>query len=211
MLTLLYDKTFPPRSQSQPVIMGNPVRVMSQQGSRLSAKKSASIPPRSANASHADDGMRHFNYNAGQQRLNEIDENDIAGLEKEIDYIIRNQMLGSAALGSQPNIGVAANLNVNKLPKKRMKTAGQGMRAKKNGLLGKKDLMRKANDSNMGNNSLSVTRGKNLKQDLSGSQPIKIAQDKNAHAGIGSLGLSHQSSNGFKHNVFGANTAEIHQ
>ena len=70
--------------------MGNPVRVMSQQGSRLSAKKATSIPPRSANASHADDGMRQFSYNAGQQRLNEIDENDIAGLEKEIDYIIRN-------------------------------------------------------------------------------------------------------------------------
>ena len=91
VLTLLYDKTFPPRSQSQPVIMGNPVRVMSQQGSRLSGKKATSIPSRSANASHAaDEGMRKFSYYGGQQRLNEIDENDIVGLEKEIDYIIRN-------------------------------------------------------------------------------------------------------------------------
>ena len=78
-------------------------------------------------------------------------------------------MLGSAALGSQPNIGVGHNLNPNKLPKKRMKTAGQGTRAKKNGLLGKKDLMRNNNDSGMASNSLRVTRGKNLKTEMSGS------------------------------------------
>lgn len=73
-------------------MMGNPVRVMSQQGSRLSNKKATSIPSRSANASHAaDEGMRKFSYYGGpQQRLNEIDENDIVALEKEIDYVIRN-------------------------------------------------------------------------------------------------------------------------
>lgn len=122
-------------------------------------------------------------------------------------------MLGSAALGSQPNIGVGHNFGGNRLPKKRMKTAGQGTRAKKNGLLGKKDLMRNINDSGlaMGGNSLSATRGKQLRNDLSGGQAMKIAKDKYAHAGIGSLGLSHKSSNGFKHNVFGADTGELHQ
>lgn len=57
-------------------------------------------------------------------------------------------MLGNAAggfTGSQPNIGT--NNNLGKLPKKRTKTAGQGARAKKNGLLGKKDLMRNANEA----------------------------------------------------------------
>ena len=122
-------------------------------------------------------------------------------------------MLGSAAIGSQPNIGVGHNLGGNKLPKKRTKTAGQGTRTKKSGLLGKKDLMRNINDSGlaMGGNSLSATRGKHLKQELSGGQPAKIAKDRHAHAGIGSLGLSHKSSNGFKHNVFGADTEELHQ
>ena len=32
--------------------------------------------------------MRQFNY--GPARIGELDENDIAGLEREIDYIVRN-------------------------------------------------------------------------------------------------------------------------
>lgn len=40
---------------------------------------------------------------------------------------------------------------------------------------------------------------------------IGIPKDKNAHAGIGSLGLSLKSSAGFKQNVFGADTEQIHQ
>lgn len=108
--------------------------------------------------------MRQFSYYGGHQRLNDIDENDIAGLEKEIDFIIRNQMLGSAAgVGSQPNIGFSKNLNGNKLPKKRMKTAGQGARAKKNGLLGKKNLMGNTNDSGPEGSSINVARGKSMK------------------------------------------------
>ena len=39
------------------------------------------------------ESMRQFNYH-GPTRMNELDENDIAGLEKEIDFIVRNYLLG---------------------------------------------------------------------------------------------------------------------
>ena len=71
--------------------------------------------------------MRQFNY--GPARIGELDENDIAGLEREIDYIVRNQLLGNNA--SPPKEYTKNGLpSMGKLPKKRTKTAGMGQRKK---------------------------------------------------------------------------------
>ena len=40
------------------------------------------------------DSIQQFNYD-GQIKLNNLDEHDVVGLEREIDYIIRNSYLGS--------------------------------------------------------------------------------------------------------------------
>ena len=49
---------------------------------------------------HGDnESMRQFNY-YGQTRLENLDEHDVVGLEREIDFIIRN-----SALGTSPNRG----------------------------------------------------------------------------------------------------------
>ena len=79
------------------------------------------------------ESMRQFNY-YGQTRLENLDEHDIVGLEREIDFIIRNSQLagsptrgGTALNGGDYNI---IDINGNKvseehqLPKKRNKTAG---------------------------------------------------------------------------------------
>ena len=72
--------------------------------------------------------MHQFNYH-GPTRMNEIDENDIAGLEKEIDFIIRNQLLANAA--ASPNREFTKSMpSMGKLPKKRTKTAGMQSRKK---------------------------------------------------------------------------------
>ena len=84
VLTLLYDKTFPPRSQSQPVL-APPARVMTTQSNR---RKSTITRNTTQMQSAEQESMRQFNY--GPARIGELDENDIAGLEREIDYIVRN-------------------------------------------------------------------------------------------------------------------------
>jgi len=81
------------------------------------------------------ESMRQFNY-YGKTRLENLDEHDIVGLEREIDFIIRNSHLGN----SPTRGGTAANggdyiehiVDVNGevvtgpqgLPRKRNKTAG---------------------------------------------------------------------------------------
>ena len=67
MLTLLYDKTFPPRSQSQ-----------------------ANKPLANMQGTTQTESMRQFNYfNRMQQEDPDYDENDVQMLEKEIDNVIR--------------------------------------------------------------------------------------------------------------------------
>ena len=41
------------------------------------------------------ESMRQFNY-YGQTRLENLDEHDVVGLEREIDFIIRNSALGNS-------------------------------------------------------------------------------------------------------------------
>lgn len=90
--------------------------------------------------------MRQFNY-YGQTRLESLDENDVDGLKREIDFIIKNQLLGFSP--APPKVPGERNgmqdLGEQSLPKKRTKTAGgQGTGArgrKKSSLLGKKNLM----------------------------------------------------------------------
>lgn len=48
------------------------------------------------------ESMRQFNY-YGQTRLENLDEHDVVGLEREIDFIIRN-----SALGNSPHRGQTA-------------------------------------------------------------------------------------------------------
>lgn len=55
------------------------------------------------------DSIQQFNYD-GQIKLNNIDEHDVVGLEREIDYIIRNSYLGS---NSPLRNGTAQPLNPN--------------------------------------------------------------------------------------------------
>lgn len=68
--------------------------------------------------------MRTFNY-YGQTRLESLDENDVDGLKREIDYIIKHQLLGSSpAPINGPDFRANQDLQGQGLPKKRTKTAG---------------------------------------------------------------------------------------
>ena len=80
--------------------------------------------------------MRQFNY-YGQTRLENLDEHDIEGLEREIEFIIRNSNIGNSpsnrgmtAEGQYDNNIVDINGNrvvgPNIIPVKRNKTAGHG-------------------------------------------------------------------------------------
>lgn len=120
MLTLLYDKTFPPRSQSQAVGLQGVRDLASSQKRRIS-KSAKGLYPKSQLGRES---MRTFNY-YGQTRLESLDENDVDGLKREIDFIIKNQLLGSSpaplnAAAHRPN----HDLGDPTLPKKRTKTAG---------------------------------------------------------------------------------------
>ena len=42
------------------------------------------------------DSIQQFNYD-GQTKLNNLDEHDVVGLEREIDWILRNSHLGSTS------------------------------------------------------------------------------------------------------------------
>ena len=93
------------------------------------------------------ESMRTFNY-YGQTRLDSLDENDVDGLKREIEDMIKNPWLGlSPVPPKHPGNTRIVNhdLGEQSLPKKRTKTAGgqgTGTRArKKSSLLGKKNLM----------------------------------------------------------------------
>lgn len=101
-------------------------------------------------AKNDNESMRNFNY-YGQTRLENLDEHDVVGLEREIEFIIRN-----SAIGNSPTRGMTATtggrigeqiVDINgeqvgqtdyQLPPKRNKTAGHGARKSK-----KRDLMNK--------------------------------------------------------------------
>lgn len=118
------------------------------------------------------ESLRQFNY-YGQTRLENLDEHDIVGLEREIDFIIRHSAIGN----NYPNRGMTANpdptiIDINGgdnfLPKKRNKTAGhvnnprfakkKALKNKKNSLNAVAGLPNKMNRShirqNMSNESL---------------------------------------------------------
>ena len=83
MLTLLYDKTFPPRpSTSNAIVSG-------ARGLLGTSVKSAHHSKSVKGGLSENEQMRQFNY-YGQVRLENLDEHDIVGLEREIDYIVRN-------------------------------------------------------------------------------------------------------------------------
>jgi hypothetical protein len=90
VLTLLYEKTFPPRASSQGLAVGGARGLLgsSMKGGKLS-KSVKSMGP------NDQEQMRQFNY-YGQTRLENLDEHDIVGLEREIDFIIRNSHLGGS-------------------------------------------------------------------------------------------------------------------
>lgn len=86
VLTLLYDKTFPPRSQSQAVGLQG-VRDLASSQKRRVSKSAKGLYAKSQLGGK--ESMRTFNY-YGQTRLESLDENDVDGLKREIDYIIKN-------------------------------------------------------------------------------------------------------------------------
>ena len=107
------------------------------------------------------DTMQQFNY-YGQTKLQDLDENDVIGLEKEIDYILRNQLLGSSPHMNKDYSGLN-NIKIDgvsqPLPKKRTKTAGLQQRAKKkSSLLGKKDLMTTGEDTIQANDNIKYSQ-----------------------------------------------------
>ena len=83
VLTLLYDKTFPPRSQSQSVGLQGVRDLVTSQKRRIS-KSAKGLYPKSQLGKES---MRTFNY-YGQTRLESLDENDVDGLKREIDFIV---------------------------------------------------------------------------------------------------------------------------
>ena len=96
VLTLLYDKTFPPRSQSQAVgIQGVGLQGVRDMATSQKRRISKSAKGLYAKSQIGKESMRTFNY-YGQTRLESLDENDVDGLKREIDYIIKNQLLGSS-------------------------------------------------------------------------------------------------------------------
>lgn len=89
VLTLLYDKTFPPRPSSQSLAVGGARGLLGTTNKPTTAGKSTK-----AGMSQADkETMRQFNY-YGQTNLENLDEHDVVGLEREIDFIIRNSNIG---------------------------------------------------------------------------------------------------------------------
>jgi hypothetical protein len=73
-----------------------------------------------------DEAMRTFNY-YGQTRLEDLDEHDIIGLEREIDFIIRHSQVGASPqrLATAQDHSHLVNIN---LDQKRTQTAGVGTR-----------------------------------------------------------------------------------
>lgn len=84
VLTLLYDKTFPPRPSSQGFAVGGVRGLLGASMQKMS---------KSVKTMGTETEMRQFNY-YGTTRLENLDEHDIVGLEREIDFIIRNSHLG---------------------------------------------------------------------------------------------------------------------
>ena len=132
VLTLLYDKTFPPRPSSQGLAVGGARGLL---GTSMKGGQTHSKSMKSMNAGDKEQ-MRQFNY-YGQTRLENLDEHDIVGLEREIDYIIRHSQLGSSPLrqgtapGGHGDYGMSVNIKStggvqgpNMLPPKRHRTAG---------------------------------------------------------------------------------------
>lgn len=120
------------------------VRDLASSQKRRISKSAKGLYPKSQLGKES---MRTFNY-YGQTRLESLDENDVDGLKREIDFIIKNQLLGFSPvppkLPADTRIG-NHDLGEQSLPKKRTKTAGgqgTGTRGrKKSSLLGKKNLM----------------------------------------------------------------------
>ena len=95
------------------------------------------------------ESMKQFNY-LGQMRLENLDEHDVIGLEREIDFIIRHSQLGTSphrvgTANGDYNIvdinGDRVDGQTHEIPvKKRNKTAGyvNPRHAKKKNLLAKK-------------------------------------------------------------------------
>lgn len=147
--------------------------------------------------------MRQFNY-YGRTRLESLDENDIDGLKREIDFIVRNQLLG---FSPAPKFTDDArkqgidDLGSQSLPKKRTKTAGgpgQNARSrKKNSLLGKKNLMSGQADIMHTADQINYSKSQpNMQNEFTGAKP----------QGMGQFGLSKDGqSSGFRKNVLGAN------
>jgi len=135
VLTLLYDKTFPPRPQSQKAGNGG-ARGLLGTGSQPIKTKHAKSMKGFQNQTEAET-IRQFNY-YGQTRLENLDEHDIEGLEREIDFIIRNSNVGSSPKRGMTQGGDYAfdnnivDINGNRvigkshIPIKRNKTAGHG-------------------------------------------------------------------------------------
>lgn len=137
VLTLLYDKTFPPRPQSQKAGNGG-ARGLLGTGSQP-IKKGHSKSMKGFKKNSEAETIRQFNY-YGQTRLQNLDEHDIEGLEREIDFIIRNSNLGSSPKRGMTQGGdyefdnivdingnrVTSSGYTNSIPMKRNKTAGHG-------------------------------------------------------------------------------------
>lgn len=141
VLTLLYDKTFPPRPNSASLAVGGARGLL---GTSLKSQHTKSAK----GLTHVDnESIRQFNY-YGQTRLENLDEHDIIGLEREIDFIIRNSHVGdvpSRGMTANPDPSIVdINAGQNFLPKKRNKTAGHSNNprfAKKKALKNKKHSM----------------------------------------------------------------------
>mmetsp|Transcript_42254 Transcript_42254/g.64771 ORF Transcript_42254/g.64771 Transcript_42254/m.64771 type:complete len:101 (+) Transcript_42254:1767-2069(+) len=94
VLTLLYDKTFPPRPSSQVIAVGGARGLL---GTTQKTKHSKSAKGLSSMSGADRESMRQFNY-YGKTRLENLDEHDVVGLEREIDFIIRNSHIASSPL-----------------------------------------------------------------------------------------------------------------
>ena len=119
VLTLLYDKTFPPRPSSQTLAVGGARGLLG-----------TSLKTGAKSTKGGDEAMRTFNY-YGQTRLENLDEHDIVGLEREIDFIIRHSQVGT----SPQRLATAQDtnshfVNIN-LEQKRTQTAGVGKRQRR--------------------------------------------------------------------------------
>lgn len=123
VLTLLYDKTFPPRPNSTTMAVGGARGLLG-----VSVKSNGA---KSTKGGIDKESMRQFNY-YGKTRLENLDEHDVQGLEREIDFIIRNSMRHTISRGATANYGDPSLVNIPNmgnnqdysLPKKKSKTAG---------------------------------------------------------------------------------------